>query len=200
MKINEYLDIERLDDLLEKWSSATKMIAVVLDDEGNIISNKLGFTRDNIEAFSEDIEVDDVVVASIVGGPLDEDADEDMIAAAGELIAVSISNLLEDSYGKKLTEKKINLYTNVLSDATELIKELNSKSQGLKKIENKQNILALNASIEAARAGEAGRGFTVVAHEFGKMAHESGVINDSIQKTLHQLDTSVQEVGNQSEF
>lgn len=200
MKINEYLDIERLDDLLEKWSSATKMIAVVLDDEGNIISNKLGFTRDNIEAFSEDIEVDDVVVASIVGGPLDEDADEDMIAAAGELIAVSISNLLEDSYGKKLTEKKINLYTNVLSDAAELIKELNSKSQGLKKIENKQNILALNASIEAARAGEAGRGFTVVAHEFGKMAHESGVINDSIQKTLHQLDTSVQEVGNQSEF
>ena len=53
------------------------------------------------------------------------------------------------------------------------------------------NLLALNASIEAARAGEAGRGFTVVAHEFGKMAHESGVINDSIQKTLQKLDASI---------
>ena len=83
-----------------------------------------------------------------------------------------------------------------VEESADLIKELTSKSQGLKKIENKQNILALNASIEAARAGEAGRGFTVVAHEFGKMAHESGMINDSIQKTLRQLDSSMQEIAN----
>ena len=80
------------------------------------------------------------------------------------------------------------------STSLSLIKELNSKSHGLKKIENKQNILALNASIEAARAGETGRGFTVVAHEFGKMAHESGLINDSIQKTLKLLDSSVKDM------
>ena len=30
-----------------------------------------------------------------------------------------------------------------------------------------------------------------VADEFGKMAHESGVINDSIQKTLQKLDASI---------
>ena len=66
MAINEYLDIRLLDELLIDWSAATGMIAVVLDDEGNFLSNKLGFTRDNIEAFGEDIEVDDVVVASVI--------------------------------------------------------------------------------------------------------------------------------------
>ena len=195
MNINDYLNSEALDDLLEKWAAATNMIAVVLDDEGNFLSNKLGFSRNNIEAFSEDIEVDDVIVASVVGGPLDEDAEDETVEMASQLLVVSIQNLLEASYRKAQYEETMASFSSEIEDAAALIKELTSKSQGLKKIENKQNILALNASIEAARAGEAGRGFTVVAHEFGKMAHESGVINDSVQKTLHKLDISIRNLG-----
>jgi len=200
MTINDYLDTELLDELLVKWAASTNMIAVVLDDEGNFLSNKLDFSRDNIEAFSEDIEVDDVIVASIVGGPLDEDADEEVVEAAAGLLVMSIQNLLEASFRKKQYEQMLDSFGDEIQGAAALIKELTAKSQGLKKIENKQNILALNASIEAARAGEAGRGFTVVAHEFGKMAHESGVINDSIQKTLHQLDISIRDLGERDSF
>ncbi len=195
MAISDYLDIELLDELLVDWSAATGMIAVVLDDEGNFLSNKLGFSRDNIEAFGEDIEVDDVVVASIVGGPLDEDAPEEQVEAASKLLVSSITNLMERYYEKQQLDSIRSDFAGQITDAAGLIRELTLKSQGLKKIENKQNILALNASIEAARAGEAGKGFTVVAHEFGKMAHESGVINDAIQKTLKQLDTSMKELG-----
>lgn len=191
MTMNDYLDIDALDDMLEQWAAATNMIAVVLDDEGNFLSNKLGFSRNNIEAFGESIEVDDVEVATIVGGPLDEDTDEDTIKAAAKILVAAVQNLLEAGYRKKQYENAVAAFNDQIGDAAALIKELAGKSQGLKKIENKQNILALNASIEAARAGEAGRGFTVVAHEFGKMAHESGVINDSIQKTLQKLDTSI---------
>lgn len=194
MAITDYLDTDLLDDLLAKWASATNMIAVALDDEGNFLSNKLGFSRDNIEAFSEEIEVDEVVVATVIGGPLDEDMDEDTVESAAALLVSSVQNLLEAAYRKKQCEELQASFANEINGAAALIKELTSKSQGLKKIENKQNILALNASIEAARAGEAGRGFTVVAHEFGKMAHESGAINDSIQKTLHQLDVSMKEM------
>lgn len=196
MTISDYLNTDLLDDLLAKWASATNMIAVALDDEGNFLSNKLGFSRDNIEAFSEEIEVDEVVVASVIGGPLDEDTDEDTVQAAADLLVASVQNLLESAYRKKMYEELQASFMDEIGGATALIKELTAKSQGLKKIENKQNILALNASIEAARAGEAGRGFTVVAHEFGKMAHESGVINDSIQKTLHQLDVSMKDLTN----
>ncbi len=195
MAVSDYLDIELLDELLVDWSAATGMIAVVLDDEGNFLSNKLGFSRDNIEAFGEDIEVDDVVVASIVGGPLDEDAPEEQVEAASKLLVSSITNLMERYYEKQQLDSIRSDFAGQITDAAGLIRELTLKSQGLKKIENKQNILALNASIEAARAGEAGKGFTVVAHEFGKMAHESGVINDAIQKTLKQLDTSMKELG-----
>ncbi|MBO6113559.1 MAG: hypothetical protein J6P57_00730 [Lachnospiraceae bacterium] len=195
MAISDYLDIELLDELLVDWSAATGMIAVVLDDEGNFLSNKLGFSRDNIEAFGENIEVDDVVVASIVGGPLDEDAPEEQVEAASKLLVSSITNLMERYYEKQQLDSIRSDFAGQITDAAGLIRELTLKSQGLKKIENKQNILALNASIEAARAGEAGKGFTVVAHEFGKMAHESGVINDAIQKTLKQLDTSMKELG-----
>ena len=195
MTVNDYLDISALEEILENWAAATNMIAVVLDDEGNFLSNKLGFSRNNIEAFSEDIEVDEVIVASVIGGPLDEDAEEEAVEAAGKLLAISIQNLLESAFRKAQHEETMSAFSSEIEDAAALIKELTAKSQGLKKIENKQNILALNASIEAARAGEAGRGFTVVAHEFGKMAHESGVINDSIQKTLHKLDESIKALG-----
>ena len=189
MTINDYLDMEALDNILEQWAAATHMIAVVLDDEGNFLSNKLGFSRNNVEAFSESIEVDDVEVATVVGGPLDEDTDEEVVEAAAAILVAAVQNLLEAGYHKKKYEEAIASFNEEIDGAAALIKELAGKSQGLKKIENKQNILALNASIEAA--GEAGRGFTVVAHEFGKMAHESGVINDSIQKTLQKLDASI---------
>ena len=197
MSINDYLDMEALNELLQKWAASTNMICVVLDDEGNFLSNVLGFSRDNIEAFSEDIEVDDVIVASIIGGPLDEDEDEEKVEAAAGLLVASIQNLLEASYRKMVYTERLSSFCGEIDNASTLIKELTVKSQGLKKIENKQNILALNASIEAARAGEAGKGFTVVAHEFGKMAHESGVINDSIQKTLRELDAAVEDLGEQ---
>ena len=32
MTINDYLDMEALDNILEQWAAATHMIAVVLDD------------------------------------------------------------------------------------------------------------------------------------------------------------------------
>ena len=122
---------------------------------------------------------------------MDEDTDEEVVEAAAAILVAAIQNLLEAGYRKKKYEEAIASFNEEIAGAAALIKELAGKSQGLKKIENKQNILALNASIEAARAGEAGRGFTVVANEFGKMAHESGVINDSIQKTLQKLDASI---------
>lgn len=78
-------------------------------------------------------------------------------------------------------------------------------------IADQTNLLALNAAIEAARAGEAGRGFSVVADEVRKLAEKTmmsttGVANavtaiqQSVQQTTQQVETTVQNVNYASDL
>lgn len=84
-----------------------------------------------------------------------------------------------DSYMQNMlnTIEKINL----------AVEEISNISQLIEGISNQTNLLSLNASIEAARAGEAGRSFTVVATQIGRL---SGQTTDALHKTSEIIQNS----------
>ncbi len=62
----------------------------------------------------------------------------------------------------------------------------------IKKVAKQSNLLALNAAIEAARVGEAGKGFSVVASEFRKLANNINRIVAEMEVVVNKLKEKVE--------
>lgn len=180
------------------------------------------FCHAGLMDFSVDIKVKDEVVGKIIGGqilPKEPDEEEfrnlavefgidpdeyiaalrkipirteESIRASARLLGDVVNQLVNFEYMKKKNDRIISLLDNEIKESVTLIHELNKKSANLAKIESQQKILSLNASIEAARAGEAGRGFSVVASQVGKLSADSSEINATIGKSLEQLTRTIE--------
>lgn len=75
------------------------------------------------------------------------------------------------------------------------ISEIDGIIRTMKSISSQTNMLALNATIEAARAGGAGRGFSVVANEMGKLSNLSKESAERIARTLLEMKAALQVIG-----
>ncbi len=78
-----------------------------------------------------------------------------------------------------------------LASQIERVKEL---SDNLTRIAKQTNLLALNAVIEAARVGEMGKGFSVVAAEFRKLAETSNKIAMEMRSVVKEIENEVIEL------
>ncbi|MDE5697153.1 MAG: methyl-accepting chemotaxis protein [Lachnospiraceae bacterium] len=79
------------------------------------------------------------------------------------------------------------------------VEEIRELTRNIISITEETNLLALNASIEAARAGEAGRGFSVVADEIGKLAANSAASATEIQRVTTEVIQTVDELAAEAE-
>ncbi|MBM7867678.1 chemotaxis protein [Heliobacterium gestii] len=75
----------------------------------------------------------------------------------------------------------------ITTDLQDHALQLNGMISAIDIIAGQTKLLALNATIEAARAGEAGRGFSVVAEEVGKLASKSRETAQQVSAALRQI-------------
>ncbi len=126
-----------------------------------------------------------------------ESNDIRQLSVDGEQLSAEIETRaydLQASSTKAVTEasnvvEKVHAETMQAIENAKVVEKINELTNVIMGISSETSLLALNASIEAARAGEAGRGFSVVAAEIGKLANQTS-------DTVADIDAIVEEVGN----
>lgn len=119
---------------------------------------------------------------------------EASIKASANLLGDALNIFINAEYKKKNNNVVIDGLSSGVSITQELVKEISSKTNALQAIQNKQRMLALNASIEAARAGEQGAGFAVVAKEVEKLAAQSATVNTEVESIVRKISAALDSI------
>lgn len=183
----------------------------ILESAGVIAENSLG-VKEVVSEISASSEVVGSAIQEIAKGATTTAEDiqaqskavdeiQEQVETSAELFNViegssdSASETVKNGY---ITVEKLRTETDEVNKNTEevtrLMGELKKKSVDIEditslisNIASQTNLLALNASIEAARAGEAGRGFSVVASEVGKLAEQCRISTGDISTVVTEL-------------
>ena len=185
MQITDYINVDALAGIKSELESLSGVEVTIVDmDMRDLVDVDNGRIYD-IEEVKRSIEV---VAGKETIGMVLIDYEDDELEEKGKIVESLANRMIVQGVAMVYTENnEDNSVEEKIALASKILEELNGKSKALDKIESKQKILALNAAIEAARAGELGKGFAVVADEVGKLARNSGEINQSIKESLVEL-------------
>lgn len=118
--------------------------------------------------------------------------------ALSEEIMKRAMTLREDTV--QASQRTRSMYQSIKSDTeaavarSRSVSKINELANTIMEIAGQTRLLSLNASIEAARAGEAGRGFSVVASEIGKLAEQSSQTVSGITDLVNEVNSAVKQM------
>lgn len=176
-----------VDTSSEELSNMAEQIAQTSDDVSTAVQDiAAGATQqaDEIQTATENVSNISEAINSVRTSADELRALADKMKEDSSLSASSLSLLKEFSEGMT---SKIDDISAAIESSYAAVTVVSEKFQGISTIADQTNLLSLNASIEAARAGEAGRGFSVVAEEIGKLANDSSNMANEISKEVEVL-------------
>lgn len=125
---------------------------------------------------------------------------EESINAAAHLLGQVLNEFINAEFERTYVKDIVVGLKEGVEKTSALVTEIMQSTQELKKLQNRQKILSLNASIEAARAGEHGRGFTIVANEVGNISESSSVANERVEKLVQEISEVVSHLHDEKKF
>lgn len=194
MKIEEFCDMSKLEELVKNWAATTGFAAVVIGPDGQNITECYNFTDGRLSDYKMPLTLDDGTSLGAVTCGMVQDKTDEQFKVATDLLGETIKLFVHSSYSDNFSKYVIETQGKSIKEAAVLIEKANDDVKQIQSFSSKQKILALNASIEAARAGEAGRGFAVVAREVESLAKGMNTTSVSIKEALDQLTKIVSEM------
>jgi len=174
-------------------TSAADLLESVVDNVATTEEVSASIENTNTIVVNVDEEIDKI--NTVVQDVLEDISDSVDISNKVIVSAEAMKNKADVAYtnGQTTLVKTKTSVQEAISSLRQLSK-INELASEILEISGQTNLLSLNASIEAARAGEAGRGFTVVAGEIGKLADTSQDTASAIQVLCKEADDSIETV------
>ncbi len=169
MKLNE------IEELQSRLNDSASTLAASAEETTSSIADKEGLVEQMLSEVESITQLSKDMIATVDDGKQDVSEALTKVDKVVDLIANT----------KILTQE--------LSDSSTQIGQVVKTIRG---ISNQTNILSLNAAIEAARAGEHGKGFSIVAQEVRKLAHQTEQALDHIQGQISTVQETIEKFEN----
>ena len=183
MILKDYMDSKKLQDLQNSFSDFADLEAVVVDMEGERLTQGHNFQGEETDSY------DIVVNGEKLGAVVVAQSVAQKAKHAAKMLSMVIGQTASLEQFQNRNTGKFDSVKDDIKKSGQLVQMINEKTGHLKGIAKKQTILSLNATIEAARSGEAGVGFAVVAKSMQDLSNQSaGIYTD--------IETSVEEITN----